>query len=304
MTLQQIYYAIITSEVGSMNKAAEQLFISQPTLTSAIKELETEVGIVIFNRTNRGVSLTNEGNEFLMHAKQVYQQYELLKEKYGPDGNVKRKFSVSCQHYSFATKAFVETVKQFDTLMYEFAIKETKTLDVIKDVGNSKSEIGILYKSEYNRKYLQRLLDENNLKFEPIVTCDAYVYIYKDHPLAHEKSIRLDQLQDYPYLSFDQGDDGSFYLAEEILSENEYQRQIKLNDRSTALNLMIGLNGYMLCSGIICEELNGDDCIVVPYEADEDNPNTSMTIGYITKKQSVLSNIGQTYIDEVFKYFD
>lgn len=304
MTLQQIYYAIITSEVGSMNKAAEQLFISQPTLTSAIKELETEVGIVIFNRTNRGVSLTNEGNEFLMHAKQVYQQYELLKEKYGPDGNVKRKFSVSCQHYSFATKAFVETVKQFDTLMYEFAIKETKTLDVIKDVGNSKSEIGILYKSEYNRKYLQRLLDENNLKFEPIVTCDAYVYIYKDHPLAHEKSIRLDQLQDYPYLSFDQGDDGSFYLAEEILSENEYQRQIKLNDRSTALNLMIGLNGYMLCSGIICEELNGDDCIVVPYEADEDNPNTSMTIGYITKKHSVLSNIGQIYIDEVFKYFD
>lgn len=304
MTLQQIYYAIITSEVGSMNKAAEQLFISQPTLTSAIKELEAEVGIVIFNRTNRGVSLTNEGNEFLMHAKQVYQQYELLKEKYGPDGNVKRKFSVSCQHYSFATKAFVETVKQFDTLMYEFAIKETKTLDVIKDVGNSRSEIGILYKSEYNRKYLQRLLDENNLKFEPIVTCDAYVYIYKDHPLAHEKSIRLDQLQDYPYLSFDQGDDGSFYLAEEILSENEYQRQIKLNDRSTALNLMIGLNGYMLCSGIICEELNGDDCIVVPYEADEDNPNTSMTIGYITKKHSVLSNIGQTYIDEVFKYFD
>lgn len=304
MTLQQIYYAIITSEVGSMNKAAEQLFISQPTLTSAIKELEAEVGIVIFNRTNRGVSLTNEGNEFLMHAKQVYQQYELLKEKYGPDGNVKRKFSVSCQHYSFATKAFVETVKQFDTLMYEFAIKETKTLDVIKDVGNSKSEIGILYKSEYNRKYLQRLLDENNLKFEPIVTCDAYVYIYKDHPLAHEKSIRLDQLQDYPYLSFDQGDDGSFYLAEEILSENEYQRQIKLNDRSTALNLMIGLNGYMLCSGIICEELNGDDCIVVPYEADEDNPNTSMTIGYITKKHSVLSNIGQIYIDEVFKYFD
>ncbi len=304
MTLQQIYYTIITAEIGSMNKAAEHLYISQPTLTSAIKELEAELGITIFNRTNRGVLLTIEGNEFLMHARQVYQQYELLKEKYGPEGNIKRKFSVSCQHYSFATKAFVETVKQFDTLMYEFAIKETKTLDVIKDVGNSKSEIGILYKSEYNRKYLQRLLDEYDLQFEPIITCDAFVYVYKNHPLAHEKSITLQQLQDYPYLSFDQGENGSFYLAEEILSENEYQRQIKLSDRSTALNLMIGLNGYMLCSGIICEELNGDDCIVVPYEPDEDNPNTSMTIGYITKKHSVLSHIGQTYIDEVFKYFD
>ena len=275
MTLQQIYYVILVADIGSMNKAAENLFISQPTLTTAIKELENEIGIIIFNRTNRGVTLTREGNEFLMHARQVYQQYELLKDKYGPQGNIKKKFSVSCQHYSFATKAFVETVKQFDTLKYEFAIKESKTIDVINDVGNSKSEIGILYMSEY-----------------------------KHHPLANRESIGLEELQDYPYLSFDQGEDGAFYLAEEILSENEYQRVIKLTDRSTALNLMIGLNGYMLCSGIICEELNGDDCIVIPYKADEDNPNSSMTIGYIYKKHSVLSKIGQTYVDELKEYFD
>lgn len=304
MTLQQIYYAILVADIGSMNKAAENLFISQPTLTTAIKELENEIGIIIFNRTNRGVTLTREGNEFLMHARQVYQQYELLKDKYGPQGNIKKKFSVSCQHYSFATKAFVETVKQFDTLKYEFAIKESKTIDVINDVGNSKSEIGILYMSEYNRKYIQKLLDEKDLKFKPLVTCDAYVYVYKHHPLANCESIGLEELQDYPYLSFDQGEDGAFYLAEEILSENEYQRVIKLTDRSTALNLMIGLNGYMLCSGIICEELNGDDCIVIPYKADEDNPNSSMTIGYIFKKHSVLSKIGQTYVDELKEYFD
>lgn len=303
MTLQQIYYMIVTAEVGSMNKAAEKLFISQPTLTSAIKELESELGITIFERTNRGVLLTDEGNDFLMSARQIYQQYELLKEKYGPQGSIKHKFSVSCQHYSFAVKAFVETVKQFDTLKYEFRIKECQTMEVIKDVGNSKSEIGILYMSDYNRKYIQRLMDENGLGFEPIITCDAYVYLYKDHPLAKEKSIRLNQLQDYPYLSFDQGDDGAFYLAEEILSENEYARQIKLNDRATALNLMIGLNGYMLCSGIISEELNGDDYVVIPYEDDDDNPNSSMTIGYIYKRHSVLSPIAKTYVEELSDYF-
>lgn len=304
MTLQQMYYAITISEIGSMNKAAEKLYISQPTLTSAIKELEIETGITIFNRTNRGVSLTSEGSEFLMRARQVYMQYELLKEKYGPQGNIKRKFSVSCQHYSFVIKAFVETVKKFDTLKYEFAIKETKTMNVIKDVGNSKSEVGIIYMSEYNRKYIQRLLQENDLEFTPIVSCDAYVYLYKDHPLAQEKSICLDQLQDYPYLSFDQGEDGSFYLAEEILSENEYARTIKLSDRCTALNLMIGLNGYMLCSGIICEELNGDDCVVIPYEPDEENPNSTMVIGYIHKKHSVLSDIALVYIESLNAYFE
>lgn len=304
MTLQQIFYALTIAEIGSMNKAAEKLFISQPTLTSAIKELEAETGITIFHRNNRGVTLTNDGNDFLMNARQVYAQYEILKEKFGPNGNVKKKFSVSCQHYSFAIKAFVDTVKKYDTATYELAIKETRTLDIIQEVGQSRSEVGILYLSEYNRKYITKLLDQKQLEFHPLVSCDAYVYMWKEHPLAKQKSIRLEQLQDYPYLSFEQGNSDAFYLAEEILSENEYERIIKLSDRSTALNLMIGLNGYMLCSGIICEELNGSDFVVIPYEADEDNPNSVMEIGYIVKKYAVLSSIGKDYIDALHTYFD
>lgn len=304
MTLLQIYYALVTSETGSMNKAAEKLFISQPTLTSAIKELETETGITIFNRSNRGVSLTNEGHEFLMYARQVYSQYELLQEKFGPKGDIKKKFRVSCQHYSFATKAFVETVKKYETSKYELAILETRTMDVIQDVGSGKSEVGILYLSNNNKKYIKKLLEENHCSFHPIISCDAYVYLYKKHPLANEESIGFSQLQKYPCLSFDQGEHDSFYLAEEILSENEYSQIIKLNDRSTALNLMIGLNGYMLCSGIICEELNGSDFVVIPYREDKENPNSKMEIGYITKKNGMLSSIAQTYIQEIFQYFE
>ena len=288
MTLLQMYYAIVTSETGSMNKAAEKLYISQPTLTSAIKELESETGITIFTRSNRGVSLTKEGDEFLKHAKQIYLQYEMLKEKFGPTGTIKKRFSVSCQHYSFATKAFVETVKKYESDKYELAILETRTMNVIDDVGSSKSDVGILYLSENNRKQILKLIEENDCVFHPIVSCDAYVYLYKNHPLANQESISFSQLKSYPCLSFDQGEYDRSYLAEEILSENTYSQIIKLNDRSTALNLMIGLNGYMLCSGIICEELNGSDFVVIPYKEDKENPNSKMEIGYITKKHRFL----------------
>lgn len=302
MTLQQIFYALTISQMGSMNKAAEVLFISQPSLTSAIKELEREVGINIFLRTSKGVSETNEGADFLMYARQVYQQYELLAQRYGKKGNIKRRFSVSTQHYSFAVKAFVETVKQVDSSEYEFAVCETKTYDVIHNVGTLKSEIGILYLSDFNRKVLSKFLRENDLQFHHLIDCKAYVYIWKNHPLAKKTSINMNDLEQYPCLSFEQGDNSSFYFAEEILSENIYNRSIRACDRATMLNLMIGLNGYTLCSGIICEELNGSEYIAVPFEDDEIYKNSIMEIGYITKKNSILSEIGEIYVAEVKKY--
>lgn len=302
MTLQQIYYALTIASCGSMNQAAQKLYISQPTLTSAIRELEKETGITIFTRTSRGVRLTNEGNEFLMYARQLYQQFELLKERYTDNENQHHSFGVSTQHYSFAVKAFVETVNRYGLNNYAFSIQETKTIDVINDVGNARSEVGILYRSNFNRKYITKLLDEHELEFHPLTAVHAYVYLYKDHPLANNTSITFEELRDYPCLSFDQGENGSMFLAEEILVDNEYARIIKTNDRATMLNLMVGLHGYTLCSGMICEELNGSDYIVVPFESDEINPNTEMEIGYIVKKHSILSDIAETYIEELKSY--
>ncbi len=304
MTLQQIFYALTIAQTKSMNKAAEKLFVSQPSLTNAIKELERETGIAIFKRTSKGVIKTNEGEEFLMYARQVYQQYELLMGKYTDVKNIKRKFGISTQHYSFAVKAFVETVKQFDTTKYEFAVREEKTYDVIQDVGAFKSEIGIIYMSDYNRRVIEKMLNGQYLEFHRLIECNAYVYIWKNHPLADKSSITLKELEDYPCLSFEQGEQESSYLAEEILTDNEYPRTIKACDRATMLNLMVGLNGYTLCSGIICEELNGGDYIAVPFQDDAANHNSVMEIGYITKKGSVLSEIGVIYIDEVKKYLD
>ena len=300
MTLQQLKYILVISSTGSMNKASEQLYVSQPSLTSSVQELEKEIGIKIFNRTGRGVTLTNDGAEFIQYARQVVGQFEILSEKYSTKGAVKKKFGVSTQHYSFAVKAFVEMVKEFDTAEYEFAVRETKTAEIISDVAGFRSEIGIIYLNDFNRKSLTKLLNSNGIVFHPLTKCAAYVYLWKGHPLAGKDKITFDELADYPCLSFEQGDNSSFYFAEEILSTNEYQRVIKANDRATMLNLMIGLNGYTLCSGIICEELNGSDYIAVPF--DDETTEEAMEIGYITLKNVILSEMAEIYIEELKKY--
>lgn len=302
MTLQQLHYVITISEMGSFNKASEVLYIAQPSLTGAVQELEKELGILIFNRTRKGVSLTNDGVEFINHARQLYGQYEIILDKYGKGGMLKKKFGISTQHYSFAVKSFVEMVKKFNTAEYEFAIRETKTREVIEDVSTAKSEIGILYLSDFNRKIITKLLRTNNLEFHKLIDCKPYVYLWKGHPLSKLASIRFDQLTDYPCLSFEQGDNGSFYFAEEIFSTNEYPRTIKANDRATMLNLMVGLNGYTLCSGLICEELNGTDYIAVPLEEEDDSTGNNMEIGYIVKKDILLSSMGELYIREIDRY--
>ena len=303
MTIQQLNYVITISEKGSLNKAAEVLYVTQPSLTSAVRELEKELGITLFNRGGKGVTLTNDGAEFIQYARQVVNQYDRLLEKYGKGGNLRKKFGISCQHYSFAVKSFVEMVKHFDTDEYEFAIRESKTRDVIEDVTTGKSEVGILYLSDFNRKAIGKFLKSSQLEFHPLIKCEPYVYLWKGHPLAKQKSIRLEELRDYPCLSFEQGPSGAFYFAEEILSTYDYIRTIKATDRATMLNLMVGLNGYTLCSGIICEELNGSDYVAVAFEDKEEEVAAGrMEIGYIVKQNMILSQMAEMYIAELEKY--
>ena len=299
MTLAQLRYAITVAGASSMNEAAGKLFISQPSLSASIKELEAEVGVELFKRTNRGISVTPEGEEFIGYARQVVEQYNLIESKYILKENTKKKFGVSMQHYTFAVKAFVEMVKQFGMDEYEFEIHETKTYDVIEDVKNCKSEIGVLYINDFNKKVLTKLFHQSGVEFHELLKCHIYVYLWKGHPLASKKEITLEELEEYPCLSFDQGHNNSFYFAEEVLSTYDYKRLIKANDRATFLNLMIGLNGYTLCSGIMCEELNGSDYCAVKLKSDE-----IMMIGYISRKGVPISPLGKKYLEEIGKYKD
>lgn len=297
MTLTQLKYVIAIADTHSMNMAARALFIAQPSLSQALRELEEEIGLTLFNRSNRGVKITPEGEEFLGYARQVVEQYQLVEDRYIEKKNSKKRFSVSMQHYTFAVKAFVEMVKQFGMDEYEFAVHETKTYEVIEDVKNFRSEIGILYLNDFNRAVLTKLFQESGLEFQEILQCGIYVYMWKGHPLAGKEEISLEELDEYPCLSFEQGVNNSFYFAEEVLSTYDYKRLIKANDRATLLNLMVGLNAYTLCSGIICESLNGADYLAVKLRSEE-----VMTIGYLKRKGTAISSLGQKYLEELKKF--
>lgn len=299
MTLTQLRYVITVADTGSMNAAAKTLFVSQPSLSSAIRELEEELDLTIFFRTNRGIVLTPQGQEFIGYARQVVEQYELIESRYISKNKVKARFSVSMQHYSFAVRAFVDTVKEFGLDEFEFAVNEDRTSEVINDVAEFRSEIGVLYLSSFNEKILQRIFREQGLEFHPLFDCHIFAYMWKGHPLADKSKVTLEELDPYPMLSFNQGAYNSFYFSEEVLSTYNYKRIIKGNDRATFLNLMVGLNGYTLCSGIISEDLNGEEYCAVPLDSDE-----VMHIGYLTKKQAKLSEIGRHYIDHLARFKD
>ncbi|MCR5602553.1 MAG: LysR family transcriptional regulator [Lachnospiraceae bacterium] len=304
MTLNQLKYAIAISKENSLNDAAKKLFISQPSLTGAMHALEDEIGFDIFIRSKNGISLTVKGAEFLGYARSVVEQYDILDAKYISKTNVKRQFSVSMQHYSFAVKAFIELVNQYGYDEYEFEAHETKTHEIISNVRNQKSELGVLYLNDFNKKVLGKVFSEAGLEFTPLFDCSIYAYISKDNPLAIEKlktgeSVTLEELDEYPCLVFDQGEYNSAYYAEEVLSSRQYKQIIRANDRATMLNLAKGVNGYTLCSGILCEELNGDDFCALKVDTDE-----KMTIGYIARKSSIISEIGQKYLEEIIKYKD
>ncbi|NMA17118.1 MAG: LysR family transcriptional regulator [Erysipelotrichia bacterium] len=294
MTLQQLKYIIKIVECGSITEAAKQLFISQPSLSNAVKELETELGIEIFYRTTKGVSLSVDGAEFLSYARQVIEQTALLEQRYLGKKPSKLLCSISTQHYAFAVNAFVNLLLALDVDEYEFMLRETRTYEIIEDVKNLRSELGIIYLSDFNEKVLKKLLKESRLVFHPLFKADPHIFISSAHPLAKKELVTLGDLEDYPLLAFEQGEYNSFYFSEEILSTLPRKKTIYVSDRATLFNLLIGLNGYTICTGVLNSNLNSDNIISVPLETDE-----SMLVGWIANEKAHLSAIASDYIAEL-----
>ena len=294
MTLLQLKYIVKIVECGSMNEASHALYVSQPALSSSVKELENELGIEIFTRSSQGIALTVDGAEFLTYARQVLDQADLLEGKYKGTSEQVPHFSVSCQHYSFAVNAFVDVIREFDAARYDFTLREEQTHEIIEDVAHMKSELGILYLSEHNREVIERMLAANELVFEGLFCATPHVFVCADHPLAGRSSVTLEDLEDYPFLSYEQGSYNSFYYSEELTSTFERRKNIRVRDRATLFNLAMGLNGYTVCSGVISHELNGPGIISIPLDVDE-----YMEIGIITRKNTTLTRYGRAYIDAI-----
>lgn len=294
MTLQQLQYAVTVASAGTITEAAERLYITQPSLTTAIRELEKEMNLTIFIRSNRGVAVSKEGEVFLGYARQILEQTELLKEKYTNERQWGRNFCVSTQHYSFAVNAFVELIQKYAGEEYDFNLRETQTYEIIEDVALMKSELGILYLDDENKNVITRALREKELVFTPLFEAKPHVFISSAHPLATKKTVDWDDLAPYPYLSFEQGEHNSSYYAEERYSRVLRKKNIRVRDRATLFNLLIGLNGYTICSGVIDENLNGENIIAVPLKE-----QGLMQIGYIHHKKAVLGKLAQAYIEAI-----
>jgi DNA-binding transcriptional LysR family regulator len=292
LTLQQLKYVIEVASRGSINEAAKRLFISQPSLSNAIKDLEEEMQITIFERTNKGISLSKEGAEFLSYARQVIEQTELLESRFLNAKPSPQHFAVSTQHYAFAVNAFVSLVQQYGLEEYELALRETKTYEIIEDVKGLRSEIGILYMNEFNGKVIDKLLKAANLQFNSLVTARPHIFISIKNPLAKQSIVTIDQLQHYPYLYFEQGEYNSFHFSEEILSTLSHKKSIRVNDRATLFNLLIGLNGYTISTGVLSADLNGNEIIPVPLDCEE-----TIEVGWISHRNASLSKLGSAYIE-------
>lgn len=299
MTLQQLRYVITIAQTGSFHTAAKALFVSQPSLSKAVAELEKEKGIVIFCRNNRGITLTEEGTKFLSYARQVMEQVELLEQQYQQDAPVRRVFAISAQHYAFVVNAFVALVREYGQARYEFSLRESRTYDIIEDVRTRRSEIGILYLSEFNKEVIQRIIHSNELRFVPLFTAEPHVFVSRRNPLVGRTSVKLGDLQPYPRLSYEQGINNSFYFSEELHSVEFSPKSIVVSDRATLFNLLIGLDGYTICSGILSSDLNGTEIVSIPLESSE-----RMEIGYIYDTGYPLSAISERYIALLKEYIE
>lgn len=298
MNILQIKYVLEIANSRSIREAATKLFVSQPALSSSVKELEEELGIQIFERTNKGITLTAEGREFVVYAKKVEAQYEILEDRYLTKDNGKEKFSVSTQHYNFAIRAFTNVIKKNYPEKFLFSIHETRTRMVLEDVRDLKSEVGIISFSGANEKVMKKLIKEYGLKFVPLMKRDTYIYVWKGHKFAGRKEISIEELVDYPCVTFDQSDDSNFYLTEEAMADYDFKKMIKSEDRATSMEIIAELQGYSIGSGMLAE----DDAVLqglVSIKLKEEDP---LTIGYIVRKGGILSAYGNAYIEEINKY--
>lgn len=298
MTILQLRYVLAIASSSSLREAAGKLYVSQPALSLAIRELEEELNTILFERTNKGILLTEAGSEFLGYAKQAVSQFELIEDRYISKWKDEKHFNVSIQHYVFALHAFISTVKQYELSKYTYAIYETRTDEVLSNVRDMKSEVGVISYSSSNEKVMKKILKEYQLDFYPLMKRNTYAYLWKSHPLADRKELSLQDLEDYPCVSFDQNSESNFYLHEEALGNYEFDKCIKSNDRATTAELMASLNGYSIGTGNMTDSIAlRDDFVSIKLQ--EEDP---LTIGYIVRANHTMSEIGQTYIDELLKY--
>lgn len=297
MTIQQLRYIVSVVENGTITEAAKKLYISQPSLSNAIKDIEEEVGITIFIRSRAGIVVTPEGMEFVGYARQVLHQMALLEDKYISHTPGKIRFAVSSPHYVFTTNAFVDIVDQHGKERFEFILHETTTSQIIDDVKNRYSDLGIINVSRSNEGAVRKALEENKLSFHQLFITKPQVFMRADYPLAQKASVGVGDLITYPRLNYVHSSEEALHFASELFSDLSTEKSIEVSDTGTIVNLMLGTEAYYISNGFFPRYLKGDKIVAVPLDEDE-----LMAIGYILSDKQELSEQGKAYIEKLRDY--
>ena len=291
MNIQQCRYVITIAKAGSFSEAAKQLFVTQPSLSTAMKDLETELGAQLFIRSKSGVSLTEEGTDFLVYANRILDQVDLLEHRYRT--NFKKDFTITTQRYDFLSQPFLKVIESFKEDYQNFHLVETTTQKNLESVRDFKSELGILYIDETNRRVLERYLQQEELQFEALGEFTTRIFLRKNHPLANKTSIKRADLLAYPQVRFSQENQTAPDFNEDPIEADDSQPVIFTNDRGTLMNLLCESDAYASGLGIV----NGfvsQHIVLKPLEN-----STTHTLGIITNKKRKLTAIGKAFIDEV-----
>jgi len=284
MTIQQLQYVVEVAKSDSINKAAQNLFISQPTLSVAIKELEEEIGTSLFQRSRKGIAITNDGIEFLRLAEEILGKLDYVKKSYlVKSASTISRFQVSCQHYAFVVEAFIQFMDKYKDSRFHFTIKETKTLACIEDVYQRKSILSIIYLNSANENLIRRVLTSKSMEFHEMYTVKPHVFLRKAHPLAGKSIISAEDLAPFPMIAYEQ--EKGEYLGEEMIIVENPDKVISTQDRGTTNNIIANTDGYNIGTGYIIPGIISDEITSIPLDVDDE-----MQVGWISLANRELTD--------------
>jgi len=291
MTLKQMRYIIAVHQYASISEAAKKLYLTQPSLTSSIHQLEHELGFTIFIRSRNGVEVTPKGLELIKQMKTILEAVDSMEEKFSGPGKDRQTLSISAQHYNFAADAFIRLIQESGSI-YTFHFLETTTLEVIENTASGLSELGILYYSKNNASVIMRELKNRGLAFHLLFEAKPHVFLRAGHPLAAKNELTQDDLAPYPFLAYSQGTEASYNFLEEVVPAAGKDQVIYVQDRSTCYRLLEHTDAYSIGSGILSKESGTDQVRSMPLADCED-----MHIGWIQKKDQELSALARRFLN-------
>lgn len=290
MTIQQCKYVLEILKRGSFNEAAKTLFIAQSSLSASVKALESELNIKIFERSNSGVLLTDEGAEFVRYASCIAEQNDFIADRY-TDGNKCKNLHIATQHYDFVADIFTKMINSITDDAYKVSLKETQTYNVIKEVENGYCDIGIIAIKNTDYDIMNRFLGNKKLEFTPILKAEPHVFVSKEHFLSRKDCVTYTELKEFPFVSYEQGKHANSFFTEEIMEDTVYNRHIEISDRASLMNVLLTTDCYTIGTGIMPSNLNEGKIVSIPLES-EDYYN----IGYILNSDRKISDMTKCFI--------